>query len=175
MGLKRIHLSRLPGLIVICAVLLAGYLLTDATAAPPPDAPLPDQIILEAKDNGRQVQLQDDQVLVITLDSNPSTGYGWYPEGLDETVLRQKGTSRTVSEPRPEWADRNMILRLFGIPHRKLTHLAEEGVVRKAKFGSSRQAATVYKVSDLESALCALASGHEPRRPSCGRRDHRRK
>lgn len=66
------------------------------------------------------------------------------------------------------WLDRKSVLRVFRIPFRKLTELADEGFVRRLKFGVARQAAAVYCVADLESALEALSEGRTPRRP--GRR-----
>jgi inhibitor of cysteine peptidase len=43
-------------------------------------------------DNGREMQLQKGQTLVVTLEGNPTTGYSWeVEEPLDEQVLRQAG------------------------------------------------------------------------------------
>ena len=49
------------------------------------------EVKLDEKDDGRQVELQTGQVLVIRLKSNPTTGYRWEPTALEEGVLRQVG------------------------------------------------------------------------------------
>jgi inhibitor of cysteine peptidase len=49
------------------------------------------EVKLAAEDNGSQVELQRGQTLVITLDSNPTTGYRWEVVASDSPVLRQKG------------------------------------------------------------------------------------
>ncbi len=62
------------------------------------------------------------------------------------------------------WASRRTILRSFTIPERKLTDLVRQGYVRVVKFGTSRQAAMVYSIADVEATLSALAQGRTPRR-----------
>jgi inhibitor of cysteine peptidase len=41
--------------------------------------------------NGAQVDLQLGDEIVITLDSNPSTGYTWEAENLDTTMFKSSG------------------------------------------------------------------------------------
>ena len=48
-------------------------------------------LVLGAKDNGSQVQLAAGQVLEVTLDSNPTTGFGWEVSEVDGAVLTQVG------------------------------------------------------------------------------------
>jgi len=48
-------------------------------------------IVLDAGDNGSQVELNPGQVLEVTLVSNPTTGYSWEVSDVDETVLAQLG------------------------------------------------------------------------------------
>jgi inhibitor of cysteine peptidase len=49
------------------------------------------EILVEKKDNGSRVELKKGQTLVVTLESNPSTGYSWeVAEGMG-TVLQQQG------------------------------------------------------------------------------------
>ena len=43
------------------------------------------------RDNGRRVDLKPGQVLVVTLESNPSTGYQWEVSAVDTAVLQQMG------------------------------------------------------------------------------------
>jgi len=42
-------------------------------------------------DDGGQVELELGKLLVVTLESNPSTGYGWEPVENNESVLKQFG------------------------------------------------------------------------------------
>jgi len=59
------------------------------------------EVKLDAADNGRQVELQKGQALVITLESNPSTGFRWGVVELEEDILRQMGEPEfKVSDPR---------------------------------------------------------------------------
>jgi len=51
----------------------------------------PQEVKLTAADNGSKLELIKGQVLVITLEANPSTGYTWEIAELDEQVLRQVG------------------------------------------------------------------------------------
>jgi len=46
---------------------------------------------LDADDNGRQIELEKGQILVITLEANPTTGYTWEIAEHEEHVLRQVG------------------------------------------------------------------------------------
>lgn len=48
-------------------------------------------LALEAKDNGRQIELQKGQTLAISLEGNPSTGYTWAMVESEESILRQVG------------------------------------------------------------------------------------
>lgn len=55
-------------------------------------SPMPDNdVVLSAEDNGTVVELGAGQALVVTLDSNPSTGYRWEVSEVDEAVLAQIG------------------------------------------------------------------------------------
>ena len=42
-------------------------------------------------DNGKQITLQSGQVVTVTLESNPTTGYSWQVMEIDNTVLVQEG------------------------------------------------------------------------------------
>jgi len=46
---------------------------------------------IRAGNDGDQIELRQGQVLAVSLEGNPSTGYTWEPVGLDEQVLRQIG------------------------------------------------------------------------------------
>lgn len=69
-----------------------------ATAAP---APPPRPIVVQQSQDGRVVQLQRSQRLVIRLPSNPSTGYGWQVVTVNRTVLQQEGAATYVPNPNP--------------------------------------------------------------------------
>ena len=56
-------------------------------ASPMPD----DDVVLSAEDDGSVVELGEGQALVVTLESNPTTGYSWEVSEVDEDVLRQIG------------------------------------------------------------------------------------
>ena len=61
-------------------------------AAPPATAaPNPNEIRLTEEDNDRLAEIGEDQVLVISLESNPSTGYSWEVAAINEDVLHQVG------------------------------------------------------------------------------------
>jgi predicted secreted protein len=49
------------------------------------------EIKLDIDDNGSQVEIEQGQVLAITLESNASTGYMWEVIGLDDSILQQVG------------------------------------------------------------------------------------
>jgi C1A family cysteine protease/predicted secreted protein len=94
-----IHANKHVAALLICVTLLLSSLLpfTNTVAAPPPDDPDHGEVKLSAKDDNRQIELKEGQVLVVGLESNPSTGYTWEIEGAKETILRQTG--KIVFEP----------------------------------------------------------------------------
>ena len=49
------------------------------------------EVKLDADDNGRKVEMKEGQVLVISLESNPTTGYAWEVVGFEEGALEQVG------------------------------------------------------------------------------------
>ena len=93
MKLTGIHFNKRLAPLLICVILLLSSLLpfTNAVAAPPLDDPDHGEVRLSAKDDSRQIELKEGQVLVISLESNPSTGYTWEIGGAKETILRQMG------------------------------------------------------------------------------------
>ncbi len=48
-------------------------------------------LALEAKDNGRQIEVEKGQTLAISLEGNPSTGYTWEMVESEDSILRQVG------------------------------------------------------------------------------------
>jgi inhibitor of cysteine peptidase len=71
-------------LMVLSTLLVSVLLFTACGAAPEP-------LALGVEANGTQVELKVGQQLVITLESNPTTGYGWHVAQIDEGVLTQVG------------------------------------------------------------------------------------
>ncbi|MFI9509815.1 protease inhibitor I42 family protein [Nocardia sp. NPDC052566] len=51
-------------------------------------------------DNGQERQLLAGQKLMVTLPSNPSTGYSWTVLDLDPTVLKQEGDPEFRADPK---------------------------------------------------------------------------
>jgi inhibitor of cysteine peptidase len=49
--------------------------------------------------SGTQVELRPGQVLVISLESNPSTGYGWHIAEIDEAIIKQVGETEFNQQP----------------------------------------------------------------------------
>ncbi len=52
-----------------------------------------EDVALRAEDAGKEVTLQVGEKIQVTLDSNPTTGYQWDVEDVDESVLKQQGDS----------------------------------------------------------------------------------
>ena len=100
MKLTGIHFNKRLMSSLIGAILLLSSLLpfTNAIAAPPLDDPDHGEVRSSAADDGRQIELNEGQVLVISLESNPSTGYMWEVEEADEAILHQMGKIEFESE-----------------------------------------------------------------------------
>jgi inhibitor of cysteine peptidase len=56
------------------------------------------EINVAAKDNGGRVDLALGQVLVVTLASNPTTGYSWQVVDAEGSILRQMGEAEFVPQ-----------------------------------------------------------------------------
>jgi len=59
-----------------------------------------DAVALGAEDDGSEVELAAGQVLEVTLESNPTTGYGWEVSEVDGAVLAQVGEAEFQEAPR---------------------------------------------------------------------------
>jgi uncharacterized lipoprotein YbaY/predicted secreted protein len=70
----------------------------DPTPVAPP-APSPADTTLLNGDDGKTIDLEAGQMLAVRLDSNPSTGYGWQVEQVDEAVLNQQGDPQFIQPP----------------------------------------------------------------------------
>ena len=71
---------------VLQLVLIAGLVLIALGACSSGN-----EVRLDDGDDGGQVELQGGQTLVISLEGNPTTGYTWQVDEVDEKVLRQVG------------------------------------------------------------------------------------
>jgi len=56
------------------------------------------EVQLDETDDGGQVSLDAGQTLVVSLPSNPTTGYSWEVESIDAAVLSLAGDPEYVSE-----------------------------------------------------------------------------
>ena len=50
-----------------------------------------EDVNVDEDDDGSQVELEQGQILVVTLESNPTTGYGWEVSEIQESILEQIG------------------------------------------------------------------------------------
>lgn len=71
-------------------VLLFVVVLTPA-CTPVEKAKPVERVEIDESNNGGQVELVLGEILVVRLESNPSTGYGWEIDELDENILQQIG------------------------------------------------------------------------------------
>jgi len=51
----------------------------------------PEEVNVDESDDGSQVELEQGQILVVTLKSNPTTGYRWEVAEIQESILEQMG------------------------------------------------------------------------------------
>ena len=60
---------------------------------------VPSEVLLTDTDNGNEIAVRKGQSLVISLDSNPTTGYTWeLVEQPDEQILQQVGELEFAQE-----------------------------------------------------------------------------
>ena len=89
-------------LALLGVLLLAAACGSNESAAPDADSDAGGEqtLVLGAKDNGSQVQLASGQVLEVTLDSNPTTGFRWEVSEVDGAVLTQVGEAEFQEAPK---------------------------------------------------------------------------
>ncbi|OQY36350.1 MAG: hypothetical protein B6243_03410 [Anaerolineaceae bacterium 4572_5.2] len=56
------------------------------------------EISLGAEDAGKKIELTVGEKMLVTLDSNPTTGFVWEIAEIDEAVLLQQGEAKYSSE-----------------------------------------------------------------------------
>ncbi len=66
---------------------LLGLLLVFVFVSPARSGPPPGEVQISEAQDGGEVNLAADQILTISLKSNPSTGYGWETDGLAPAAL----------------------------------------------------------------------------------------
>jgi inhibitor of cysteine peptidase len=69
------------------------------------------EVNLGSGDNGREIDVQKGQVVVISLPANPSTGYSWEREGDQDEILQQLGDTEFKSQSNLVGASGVQILR----------------------------------------------------------------
>jgi predicted secreted protein/Tol biopolymer transport system component len=57
----------------------------------------PEDLNVDDQDDGGQVELKVGQILVVTLESNPTTGYSWEQAEDQDTILEQQGQPDFIS------------------------------------------------------------------------------
>jgi inhibitor of cysteine peptidase len=81
--------------ISVIILLVSALVITGCTSAS-------SDLEIGAEANGTQVELKAGQALVISLASNPTTGYGWHIADIDESILKQVGEAEFVQESNDE-------------------------------------------------------------------------
>lgn len=74
------------------------------TVPPALSKPVPSEVHINEQRNGGSVRMTTGQLLVLTLPSNPSTGYTWEITGLKPGLLQELGppeTARRSGQPMP--------------------------------------------------------------------------
>jgi inhibitor of cysteine peptidase len=61
-----------------------------------------DSVEVDVDNDGGQVELELGQILVVTLESNPSTGYCWELPENNESILEQLGEAEFISSDTSE-------------------------------------------------------------------------
>lgn len=95
-------------------VLIVTLLSTIPALAHPPAAPNTNEIRVTAADDKGSVTLRG-EVLVVSLESNPSTGYGWQVEGLNTAVLNLVDENWVPNTPQLLGAPGTTRLRFAGV------------------------------------------------------------
>jgi C1A family cysteine protease/predicted secreted protein len=90
---RGIGANRCVTALLACAIVMFGFLpaRTNARVVPELDASGPKEFVLGEQDDGRRVELKQGQVLAISLNGNPSTGFFWEVRNPDPEVLHEVG------------------------------------------------------------------------------------
>jgi len=69
--------------VLLVALIAAGALVALAMSGDEPSGPL----VYSAGDDGRSIELKVGESFTVVLEGNPTTGYSWQVEGVDEAIL----------------------------------------------------------------------------------------
>jgi len=90
---------------IVVLLLVPLLFFTDALAMPSPDSPpAPEEVRMSATNDGGRVTLAEHQVLVLSLEANPSTGYMWEVIESDPSIVRQDDEAHFTSQASPPGA-----------------------------------------------------------------------
>ena len=95
-----------------CSVPLSN---SDRAVGIPPSPTSAVEIEIKAEDNGRQVELSRGQILVVSLESNPGTGYSWQVEEIENRVLKAVGEPEFKSDSKLLGAPAMQVMRFQAI------------------------------------------------------------
>jgi inhibitor of cysteine peptidase len=86
--------------IISLMVLLLGLSACGNDAAPADGGTTPSDntIVLTAADAGLDLEVTVGDTIQVVLEGNPSTGYGWEVESIDESVLQMAGEAEFTSD-----------------------------------------------------------------------------
>ena len=96
--------KRGAALALLAVLVLTVGCASSGSSAPDTDADRGSEetVVLGAEDHGTQVELAAGQVLEVTLESNPTTGYSWEVSEVDEAVLAQVGEAEFQEAPKED-------------------------------------------------------------------------
>jgi C1A family cysteine protease len=100
---------------VLCLVIVLALGGAQSLAARAPSPPSPGQITLNEINNGGQIDLGESDMLVLRLESNPSTGYSWHVQEMDQNVLHQVGEFEFEPQANMPGAPGTQVLRFVGV------------------------------------------------------------
>ena len=155
------------GTILLLVILLTSIAVESALSGPLSQGP-PPEIKLDAQDNGDQVQLREGQALVISLEGNPSTGYGWEVGEESPGILLRMGEWEFEPESDLDGAPGIMTLRFLAVaPGQNDLRLVyrrpwEDGVAPAKSY--SLQVKAVGSFRENHSTLPAAAAIPAPER-----------
>ena len=86
MAKKKLSTAKLVGVVAVITILTiaASYIFGP--------------VGLTENDNGSAIELANGQGMVVTLESNPTTGYSWEIAEIDSAILKQTGDSGFVQD-----------------------------------------------------------------------------
>lgn len=105
-------------LLILVVLLLGGI---PATAAPPASPPGIEEVKISREDNGRDVELPGNKVLVISLPGNPATGYRWETRESESRLLREVGGWEWIPSSGLLGAPGTQVLRFVGLAEGETT------------------------------------------------------